>query len=184
MKLQKVKNTARKAFSLLELLIVILIVSTVYYMGFGLISLPASHSQILTPLKLKQTVKSLPSFHGKGELLCTNACAKCYFSEGISSPFKAINVNPKLGTKIRTYVVNAEGNLEETNYGRYEDEEICLYIKFFKNGSSTPFILENEHAVYYFPSYFGNPVKTASLEDARKKWTKNSEILKYEGNIY
>jgi len=71
----------RRGFSLIELLIVIIIISLVYFLGFSGISNSQEKAKALTPLNLKSSILKSENFTGKGTLLCINNAKNCYFRE-------------------------------------------------------------------------------------------------------
>ena len=45
-------------------------------------------------------------------------------------------------------------------YGRYQDEKICLVLQFYPNGSSTQIILKQLDDVYLLPAFFDDSSKS------------------------
>ena len=86
------------------------------------------------------------------------------------------------GTK--AYTLDARDSLLQLEYGRYQDQKICLTLDFYKNGSSTQIILENESGVYFLPSFFGTPQEVDSLDEAKDLWLKNSDLASNSGDFY
>ena len=176
-------KTSRNAFSLLELLIVIMIISIVYFLGFSGVEKEENTPKALTALNLKHTIEHSASFSGKGTLLCINRCKNCYFRTDISSSFEAYENKIDLtGTKV--YTLDAQEALLKREEGRYHDKKICLKMDFYRNGSTTQMILENRHGIYFLPAFFGEAQKVGSLEDAKKLWLKNSQLVANSGDFY
>jgi len=173
----------REAFSLLELLIVIMIVSIVYFLGFSGIEKNVDKPQALTALNLKNSIINSEFFSGEATLLCINNCQNCYLRENIYSPFEPYeNKIDLIGTKV--YTLDAQNTLHEIEFGRYQDQKICLKMNFYRNGSSTQLILENRHGIYFLPAFFGKPKKIDSLEEAKDLWLSDSEIITNSGDFY
>jgi len=176
-------TVGRKAFSLLELLIVILIISIVYFLGFSGVETSENKPKALTPLNLKNTIIHSSLFTGEATLVCINQCKNCYLRTNMDSPFEPYENKIDLsGTKV--YTIDSHNTLLEVEPGRYQDHKICLKMDFYKNGSSTQLILENPHGVYFLPAYFGKPQKTDSLEAAKKLWLSESEAVANSGDFY
>jgi prepilin-type N-terminal cleavage/methylation domain-containing protein len=173
----------QKGFSLMELLLVIFIISLVYFLGFEGVEKQTKGKERITPLTLKQMITHDPVFRGNGTLLCIDHCRKCYFRKDITAPFEEINATVALGDP-KVYRINAQDNLYRPDYGRYQDNEICLVADFYPNGSSTQLILQNDKGTYFLPAFFGKARKTDSLEDARKLWLTHAYDLKDRGNYY
>ncbi|HEY9128433.1 MAG TPA: prepilin-type N-terminal cleavage/methylation domain-containing protein [Sulfurovum sp.] len=173
----------RKGFSLLELLIVILLVSVVYFLGFEGFEIGKKKPQALSPLNLKSNIVSSEQFTGKGTLVCIDECRSCYFSEGISSEFEEYS-SPIDLTKIEAYTIDRQESLVQIEYGRFDDKKICLVMDFYKNGSSTQIILKNEEGSYFLPAFFGEAERFSSLEEAKDHWLKNTTLVSDSGEYY
>lgn len=173
----------RSGFSLIELLIVILLVSIVYFLGFEGVEMGKNKPKALTPLNLKSNIVSSALFRGKGTLLCINECRSCYFREGISSPFEAYE-SPIDLTHIEAYTMDQYESLSRIDYGRYQDKKICLIMDFYNNGSSTQIVLKNEKGTYFLPAFFGEPQQFSSLQEAKEYWLENSALVSDRGDFY
>jgi len=173
----------RQAFSLLELLLVIFIISLVYYLGFEGIEKAGKKKTVLSPLTLKKDIVQQDGFKGPGTLICTDRCRQCYFKEGLNAPFKPIEASVSL-KNIKVYSLDRRNELYSPDYGRYKDSKICLVIDFYPNGSSTPVILQDAKGTYFLPSYFGKPQQVDSLEAAQKLWIAYIEKIKDQGSYY
>ena len=173
----------RKAFSLLELLIVILLVSIVYFLGFEGIEVGKNKPKALTPLNLKANILSSELYSGKATLLCVDECRSCYLRRDIASGFEAYE-NPIDLTGIQAYTLDQYESLSPIEYGRYQDKKICLIMDFFENGSSTQIILKDEKTAYFLPAFFGEPQAFASLQDAKDHWLRNATLVSDSGAFY
>jgi prepilin-type N-terminal cleavage/methylation domain-containing protein len=172
-----------KGFSLIELLIVILIVSIVYFLGFEGVELGKPKPKALTPLNLKSTITSSELFRGEATLLCIDQCRSCYLRKGISSEFEAYT-SPIDLKDIKAYTLDNYDSLSRIEYGRYQDKKICLIMDFYSNGSSTQIILENEQGSYFLPAFFGEPQVFSSHEEAKEYWLSYSTAASDSGAFY
>lgn len=172
-----------KGFSLIELLIVILIVSIVYFLGFEGIELGKKKPKPLSPLNLKSNIVSSEFFNGRATLLCIDECRSCYLRQGISSAFEEYSSAIDL-KKVKAYTVDKDESLTRIEYGRYQDEKICLLMDFYPNGSSTQIIIKNEEESYFLPAFFGEPQAFSSPEEAKEYWLENSRSLSDSGVFY
>ena len=172
-----------KGFSLLELLIVILIVSVIYFLGFNGIEKPKSKPKALTPLNIKSVLMKSEGFHNKETLMCVNKCRSCYLRSGIQDSFKPYEDGIDL-KGIEAYTLDERESLLRLEYGRYKDKKICLVLNFYQNGSSTQIILKDNKGVYFLPSFFGEAQKVDSLEDAKDLWLKSSDLVSNSGDFY
>jgi prepilin-type N-terminal cleavage/methylation domain-containing protein len=173
----------RKAFSLMELLIVIFIISLVYYLGFSGVELGKQKPKALTPMNLKETITKSNLFSSHATLLCVNKCKKCYMRKNISSSFEAYENKIDL-SNVKAYTLDAEDSLMKIEYERYNDQKICLVMDFYANGSSTQIILEDEENAYFLPAYFGKAKKFDSPEDAKDYWLEKSHLVSNAGEFY
>ena len=172
-----------KGFSLIELLIVIIIISLVYFLGFSGMEKSDNKPKALTPLNLKSSIVKSALFRGEGTFVCINACQSCYIRENINTPFEAYENTIDL-QKTESYTLDYQDNLQKMEYGRYQDEKICLLVHFYPNGSSTQLILKQEDTVYFLPAFFDDPKEVDSLEEAKELWLKNSHLVANSGDFY
>jgi len=172
-----------KGFSLIELLVVIIIISIVYFLGFSGVEKSENKPKALTALNLKSTIMKSDLFTEEATLLCINKCRSCYLRKGVNSPFQAYEQGIDL-KDTQAYTLDERESLLHLEYGRYQDKKICLILDFYKNGSSTQIILKNESGVYFLPAFFEAPQKVDSLEDAKDLWLKNSELVSNSGDFY
>ena len=181
--LEKKIGKIHKGFSLIELLIVIIIISIVYFLGFSGIERSSSKAKALTPLNLKSSILKSELFQSEATLLCINKCRSCYMRKDINSPFAAYEHGIDL-KNIEAYALDAQDSLQRIEYGRYQDKKICLILNFYNNGSSTQIILKNQDAVYFLPAFFEEPQKLDTLEEAEDLWLKNVQLVANSGDFY
>jgi prepilin-type N-terminal cleavage/methylation domain-containing protein len=181
--LLKKEEVMRDGFSLLELLLVIFIISLVYFLGFDGIEKQSKKAADLTPLSLKKSIMASEQFSGEGTLICIDKCKSCYFRKDISSPFTAYKGKIDL-SHAEVYRIDAGDNLQKMTYGRYQDQKICLRIDFRPNGSSTPLILQTDEGTYFLPAYFGTAQKVDSLSKAQDLWLAYDHALDGQGDFY
>ena len=173
----------QKGFSLIELLIVILLVSMIYVLGFSPLSITEKQAKPLTPLNLKKSILNSKFFTGESTFMCTNKCKKCYFKKGSNGTFNTFK--SKINLKgIEVYSLNESDSVIRVKYERYNDEKICLVINFYNNGSSTQLIIKNKTDVYFLPGYFGEAKKFDSVSDAQDYWVEKSKLVKDSGSYY
>jgi len=177
------RYTIHKGFSLIELLIVILIISIVYFLGFEGIEIGKNKPKPLTPLNLKSTIVSSELFGGQATLLCINKCSTCYLRPDISSAFEEYT-SPIDLSNIKAYTLDKDDALIPIEYERYQDQKICLIMDFYSNGSSTQIILEDDQKSYFLPAFFGEPRVFSSPQEAKEYWLRNSTDVTNSGDFY
>lgn len=172
-----------KGFSLIELLVVILIVSVVYFVGFEGFDLGESKPKALTPQNLKTQIKNSELFEEEATLMCLDKCQKCYLRGDLSSPFEpypdAVNLQ-----KLKAYTVDSNDLLVPIEYGRYDDKKICLIMDFYRNGSSTQIILQDDKNTYFLSSFFEDALIFESPQEAKEHWVNRSKDLGDSGAFY
>jgi len=176
-------DKSHQGFSLIELLIVIIIISVVYYLGFSGIENSSSKPKALTPVNLKSSIINDALFQGEGTFLCIDECRSCYLRKDINSPFEAYENSIDL-TGTQVYTLDSRDALLHLEYGRYQDEKICLFMHFYPNGSSTQLILKQKDDVYFLPAYFGETQKVESLGEAKTLWLSDALLVKNHGDFY
>ena len=172
-----------KGFSLIELLIVVVIISLVYALGFSNFKIRKATPKALTPLNLKETIVKSEFFNGHATLMCVDKCRTCYLREDVSAPFKAYANKIDL-TNIKAYTVDERESLRRLEYERYDDKKICLVMDFYNNGSSTQIILEDDKGAYFLPAFFGEPKHFDSPDDAQTYWLEQSHSVSNSGEYY
>ena len=172
-----------KGFTLIELLIVILIVSIVYSLGFEEISFTKPKPKPLTPMILKTNILKTGLSQGQAPLMCLDKCRKCYLRSTLSSSFREYPHAVDL-QDLQVYTVNDNDSLVSIEYGRYDDKKICLIMDFYRNGSSTQLILENNDGTYFLPSFFHSALRFDSPSEAKDYWVNKSHSLTDSGAFY
>lgn len=177
------RYVVHKGFSLIELLIVILIISIVYFLGFDGIELGEKRVKTLTPLNLKSTIVNSEYFTGEATLLCTNNCRTCYLRSDISSNFEEYK-GPIDFNNLTAYTIDDNDGLIPIEYERYQDQPICLLMNFYRNGSSTQIILEYDNKIYFLPAFFGKAQEFSSIGEAKEYWLRLSTSVSDQGEFY
>ena len=167
------KRAKREAFTLLELLIVILLLSLMATLVVGTLS--GKKEKMARPgiEALKNLRDALPS--GEGELVCLEECDRCLLWDGRTREAQTLPYGFK---GLGAYVLDRFGEARRPDFGRYGDRPVCLRFRFRRNGSSSEMILEAKGKFYFFPSYFGAPRSFDSLGEAVDYWRRNDALLR------
>ena len=173
----------RRGFTLIELIVVVFLILLVYTLVFTYFQEKEEKAEPITPLTLKSTLLKTGQLYDHTTFLCIKNCQTCYLRHGINDIFKRYEGDVDL-KEISAYKVDEYENLSRIEFGRYDDEEICLMLEFYPNGSSTKIILENDNGVFYLPSFFGNPQQVKSVEDAKEVWQQGTTIVSNTGDFY
>ena len=170
----------RKAFSLLELIIVVMIISISYMLVFSSMQKGEKEPKALTPLNLKYTLLD-SNLTGEREFICINNAKECFiYQNGVVIPYE----NKIAIQDISVYKINSEDNTYKLDYGRYDDNKISFRFTIYANGSSTQMIIKQNKNFFYLPTYFGEVKKVSSLDEAKKLWTENTELVSNSGDFY
>ena len=171
----------KKAFTLIELLIAIFLVSLFAYIVF------ATPTPV-TKRKVEVNASTLPTYlqeklSGDGDLICTNKCTQCYY---IMNSLKPISIYLPLNLKVKKeYILDRSNNPQKLELSRFKDEKICLRIHHYKNGSISQVILDLGDKFLFIPSYFGEGKEFESLNEAADWWVKDSQNeLRSRGDWY
>ncbi|NKQ40585.1 MAG: prepilin-type N-terminal cleavage/methylation domain-containing protein [Sulfurovum sp.] len=167
----------KKGFTLIELLIVIAIISLFGFLIFDFLKQAQIKKDPYTIKNLKKTIEG----SGNVELLCINKCTQCFVHAIGSDDMQEVASNLK---EIHAYLLDKDDNPQKIDFGRWEDNRICLRFRRYANGSSTQIILASEDKYFYFPSYFGEVGIHESLEDAADAWISDTKVLRSKGNYY
>ena len=161
----------KTAFTLVELLLAIFIVSLFAYFVFAT---PTPTDKV----KVEVNATSLPRYlqknlNGNGEVVCIDKCKKCYY---ITSSAKPQNAPMPLVLNVQAeYILDRNSNPQKLELGRYNDKKVCLRFRHYKNGSISQVILDLGNKFLFLPSYFGEGKLFNSLNDATDWWTKDSQ---------
>ncbi len=115
------------------------------------------------------------------ELICIDKCTQCFVSSIGSGKSQEIASNLK---EIQAYILDNGDNPQRIEFGRLDDDPICLRFRYYVNGSSTQIILESEEKFFYFPSYFGEVEVFESIDEAVDRWVSDMKILRNRGDYY
>ena len=161
----------KKAFSLIELLIVILIIGIVYTISVSGFKRIKNSDEKLTLEILKSYLQKIP--HTKSvKIECVDECLKCN-----------IFVDEKKSKKIDTFVdKNVKSYRYDFSYGMVElekEDNVCFSYTINKEGVGEQIFVEFKGKVYDFSSYLGKtPVYNSITEALEAKEKLFREVLK------
>jgi len=154
-----------KAFTLLELMVVIFIMSIVTAMVFSTLKRKEEKIEVLDPTTLPAELRK--AFKGQGdiELFCINKCQECYVMKGSElSPYEG-EIN--FGHEVEVHLLDEDNHFVQIdNFGRIKDKKVCLRYHLYANGSTTQMVIKNSDGIYYLPSFFGKAQKVAEMDEA------------------
>ena len=172
-----------KAFTLLELMVVIFIMSIVTAMVFSTLKRKEEKIEVLDPTTLPAELRK--AFKGQGDidLFCINKCQECYvMKENDISPYEG-EIN--FGHEVEVHLLDEDNHFVQIdNFGRIKDKKVCLRYHLYANGSTTQMVIKNSDGIYYLPSFFGKAQKVAEMDEAKELWIKEEYDLKDSGSFY
>jgi len=172
-----------KAFTLLELMVVIFIMSIVTAMVFSTLKRKEEKVNILDSTTLPSEFRKAFKGQGDVELFCVNKSKECYIMKGREiSPYKG-EVN--FGNEVEIYLLDSDNHFVKTDdFGRIKDKKVSFRYHLYPNGSTTQMVIKNSDGIYYLPSYFGKAQKVAEMDEAKELWIKEDYDLKDSGSFY
>jgi len=173
-----------KAFTLIELIIVIIIISMMSFLVFSENMQENKREKEISPLNLKEEILKVVGENREVTLFCINSCRRCYLlnDDRSISEFKG---KLHFGKDFEAMVLNNNNEaISIDDFGRVKDQKVCFRFKIYKNGSSTKYILTNSEGVYFLPSFFGVPQEVDDVDTARKLWLREEFNLKDNANYY
>lgn len=148
----------KRAFSLIELLIVIVIIGVVYTISIGNFEKVKDKSETLTLKNLKEYLQSLP-YKKSAELLCLDDCSKC---EVLVDNEKFKVLDDFLDNSVRSYRYDFSYSMVEVE----KDNDVCFSYTVDKKGVGQQVIVEYKELFYDFTSYLSPVNVYNSLQEA------------------
>lgn len=174
----------RYAFSLIELLIVIVIIGVVYTLAIKSFGRVADRSEQVTLKTLKEYLQSIP--HRKSvEFLCLDDCASCniFVDSKLDESVKGLFDN-FLDSSVKVYRYDFYQGMQpiiKKVYFNDEDveEDVCFSYTIDKKGVGNQVFVEYNKKFYDFTTYFEQTPVYNSLSDIVKNKEKSvNEVLR------
>ncbi|NEW60312.1 type II secretion system protein [Sulfurovum sp. bin170] len=176
-------KSEKKAFTLIELIVVVMIISLVGFLVFSEAVKQTKKPERLEPLTLPLTLKRVFATAEDIEFFCISKSTDCYIAKGADIiPYEGA---VEFGKNLEVYIVDRDNNLVRLDdFGRIKDQKITLRYTLYANRSTSQIILSNDSGVYYLPTYFGEPEEVEDLDSAKELWIKEEYNLRDSGNYY
>ena len=161
-------SKVQKAFTLFELLIVIVIIGIVYSVFVQNIDLLSRKDSV----KFEYLKKYLKKYHEKNEvsLICLDECQKCNIYIDDNKTEIEINL---FKSEPKTYFLSRDDILDDFQFGRinsdddFVSKDICFQFDIFENGSSSEYIVEYDKKYYIFFPYFRDVEIMNNIDEAK-----------------
>ncbi|CAA6812033.1 MAG: Unknown protein [uncultured Campylobacterales bacterium] len=172
---------SHRAFSILELLIVVSIISIVFFL------VDVNFNKVKTETKSITKIKTLADERDQ-KLICYDECSKC----GIFELNESIMLNEvkfsDFDENLTSYYIDYEGDILEYEYPSIEIEEqdfdVCFNFRYFKNNSSQKIIVKYFNNYYLFHSFFKDYEIFNTLEDAKNAYISEDRFPQDEDQFY
>ncbi len=173
------EKKATTAFTLLELLIVVMLLSLVYVVLIRSFSESGNKTKRFDIASIKELYSATtPS---RRTLLCLGNCSVCYLREKGEGTFHKMDSGLH---ELKAYIVDRFSDPRRIDFGRFHDQPVCFRYDYYPDGSSDRMIVETDGAFYYLPSYFGHTMRYETLQEAVQRWNRDSDDLHDSGNYY
>jgi len=172
-----------KAFTLLELIVVVFIISIVGSIMFSSAINEEKKTEDLNPSTLPKTFKDAFKGQGDVELFCVKKCTECYvMKNGQISPYDG---GIKFGKNVEIHTLDQDDHfVHQDELGRLKDEKISFRFHLYPNGSTTQMVISNDQGIYFLPSFFGKAKKVEDMDEAKDLWIKSKYDLKDSSSFY
>ena len=149
----------KKAFSLIELLIVILIIGVVYTLSVGSFEKVKDESKKLTLQNLKEYLQDLP--HEKSaEILCLDDCSMCKI---LVDGKKIRELDDFLDKSVKSYRYDFSYGMVELD----KVDDVCFSYEIDKKGVGQQVLVEFKNKFYDYSTYLTPVSIYSSLQEAR-----------------
>jgi prepilin-type N-terminal cleavage/methylation domain-containing protein len=175
-----------KAFTLFELLIVVVLIAILYgIFVHKLTRPPEKKTEQLTLVNLKKFLMDIP-FKKKIEVVCLEPCKECNIyidgKKSKSDSFSLFKKNPNI------YFPDKFGQLNTIRFVPKLDKKgsinnVCFKFSLFNNKSSSHFAVEDDGKYYLFDPYMRDVEITKSYSDVSKFFDK-TELLPSDTRDY
>jgi len=170
----------KKAFSLIELLIVIVIIGVVYTLAIRTLDRTADTKIRVTLENLKEYLASL-EYDENAKVLCLDDCDSCR----VLLDNKEANIlNGFVDSSVKKYRYDFYQGMQiimdDVYFNRDGiEEDVCFSYEINKNGVGEQIFIEFHNKVYDYSSYFGKtPVYNTLAEAMDAKDRINNEVIK------
>ncbi len=176
----------KKAFTLFELMIVVMIIGIVYALVLGRFN-PKQHIKIVQLESLRDILTQKHKEGQRLDLILYDKCQKAaLFINNEKQEKMDINLKPRLFEGIKVYKSDPFGHGRKISFTPVIIEDkikpVCFQYTIYPNGSASNYIVEQKNRYYVFPPYFEDVNITDSMEDALTLFTheKEKRISSYE----
>lgn len=175
----------KKAFSLIELLIVIVIIGVVYSLSINKFNkLSEVDATKITLSNLKEYMQNIPHKNSV-RFLCLDDCSACsiYVDDKIDKKLEG-SLNGFLDSSVNVFKYDFDNGMQEKKEDAFFNKDnveknVCFSYFIDKYGVGDQIYVEFKNKVYDFTNYFNKTTVYDSLEDATQvKENLNQDIVR------
>ena len=176
----------KRAFTLFELMIVVMIIGIVYALVLWRFN-PKQHLEVVKLDSLRDTMSQRHKEGERLDLVLYDRCKKALLLiNGEPQEKMKINLKPALFSDITVYKSDPFGHERKIEFSPLIIDDklqpVCFRYTLYPNGSASNYIIEQKGKFYVFPPYFEDVNVTDSIEEALALFTheKEKRITSYE----
>ncbi len=160
------RKIIKKAFTLIELIIVIVLVSIIYYMTLSNFSMKQKNMDATTLTNLKQTLLKL-NFEDKVSLKCINdEKIDCLvFIDGKKQDEKITELFKSCPDVYKYSKQQEKIEFNDLELEQLERFEICFEFEVYKDGHSSQLIVDTHDGVFIYDNISKEPKKIKYIND-------------------
>ena len=151
-------------------------------MGISFLSEKKSENIKITPFNFKIEIRKVDGMQNGGRFICIENFKQCFLKNNISHTYKTFET-PIFFFDSEIFTNNILGEIVPLDEKETRNDKASIIIDFYKNGSSTSFILKNEEGVFLFPAFFNNTKQFETIEDAIEYSHKGNTTLENSSNL-
>jgi prepilin-type N-terminal cleavage/methylation domain-containing protein len=179
-------NLNRKAFTLFELMVVVMIIGVVYSLVLGSFN-PKNSLTITNIQNLKNALSKYWTKNNQVDFYVYDRCSKSIlFINGEPKKDIKLDINNKLFKNIKAYKLDRYGSKQLLEFSSVRLEKkiykSCFKYSIFANGSSSSYVIKNNNKFYTLYPYFEDTKVSKNFDDAFElyKQTELTKITTYE----
>jgi len=170
----------RKAFSLLELMLVVVIVGVVYALALSTMKVPSkTDAEAFTlatlPKYLRENFKL-----SDAKIICFEPCGKC--SVVVDGEFLDEELSLFDKSNVRSYELSYEGYGTEKEYLPYDVQDpykqACFVLHKWSNGAIEEVVLESDDSFIYYKAGYDKPISYKSLAKLQDAYKQELDVIR------
>jgi len=162
----KINKFTKKGFTLIEIIIVIILISVIYYLTFANFNTTQAKVDKINLFNLKQTLKKM-NFNDKVSLKCIdNEKVECFFVvDGTIQNERFTGLFDKCPTVYEYSRHQKVIYFDDVELERLETLPICFEYELKKSGQGSQMFVETENNVYIYDNILDKPTKIDYIND-------------------